>query len=137
MSDPATAVAAAPFVAVLEPYLVALASAVVSAAVPIAVAAFTRWTGVAIDKTMSDHLRDAAATEAGKLIAAASDNLATAQIDVKSLAVRDAVEAIADKLPDTVAKSGLTPDDLAVFVVGELGKLQARMTSAPASPSKA
>ena len=131
MSDPSTAVAAASFVAVLEPYLVALASAVVSAAVPIAVHAFTRWTGVQIDKTMSDHLRDAAATEAGKLVAQASDNLASAQIDVRSSSVRAAVEAISDKMPGTIAKSGLTPDDLAAFVVGEIGKLQARMTQAP------
>jgi len=136
MSNPATAVAAAPFVAAIEPYLVDLATLIVGGAVTLAAAAIHKWTGVAVSSTAVEAVRRAAATEAGKLVAAAADNLAARQINVESLLVKQASDALAERLPDLLKSAGITPDALDHLVAGEIGKLQAQMTSAPAaSPS--
>src|SRR5574337_1049676 len=128
MSNPATAVAAAPFVAAIEPYLVDLATLIVGGAVTLAAAAIHKWTGVAVSSTAVEAVRRAAATEAGKL--------AARQINVESLLVKQASDALAERLPDLLKSAGLTPDALDHLVAGEIGKLQAQMTSAPsASPS--
>ncbi len=51
MSDPATAVAAAPFIDAVMPYVVTATSAVVSYLAVQALATFSRWTGAKIDAT--------------------------------------------------------------------------------------
>ena len=130
MTDTATSVAAAPFVALLQPYLTAAVTALIAAAVPLAVSALSRMTGIALSQSALEQLRQAAECEAGKAVAAAADNLATAQIDMHSALVHDAADAIAARLPEVLRAAGVTPDALDHLIVGEIGKLQARMTVA-------
>jgi len=141
MTDTATAIAAAPFIALIEPYAVAIASAVMPILIGVAVNAFSKWTGVKIDAAHEAKIEAACATEAGKMIAAASDNLATKQIDVGSTPVLAAATKImsAEHLQAAIAATGATPERIAAIVAGEIGKLQATMTSTSpaAKPSAA
>ena len=133
MSD---TVSAASIVAILAPYAVSLMGAVIAAAVAFAARTFTRWTHIQIEHAALDKVTAAAQSEAGALVAAAADNLATTQIPVGSPIVADIVVKLAGAMPADLAAAGLTPDRVAVLVAGEIGKLQARMTSAtaPAKP---
>jgi|SRR5208337_867558 len=128
MSD--TAIAAAPLVALAEPYIAAIATAVVPVLIGIAVQAFARWAGVKVDAAYQAKIEAACATEAGKMIAAASDNLATKQIDVGSNIVARSVDKImdAEHLQDALRATGASPERVAAIVVGEIGKLQATMS---------
>ena len=129
MSDP-SAVGAAPFVAVLAPYLNALAVAVAPLLVAWALSLFRKWTGVQVDAAYEKRLEAAAATEAGKAIAAAEPGFANAVIPLGAPIVKQAVENIlsAEHLADVLAATGATPENVADLVAGEIGKLQARMT---------
>jgi hypothetical protein len=141
MTDSTTAVEAAPFVALAEPYFAAIASTAVPVLIGIAVNAFARWTGVKIDAAYQAKIEAAAATEAGKAVAAAADNLSSRQIDVGSKVVADAADKIMDAphLQEAIAATGATPERIAAIVAGEIGKLQATMTSTSpaAKPSAA
>ncbi|HZZ63819.1 MAG TPA: hypothetical protein VFE63_22090 [Roseiarcus sp.] len=136
MTDTATAVAAAPFVAALQPYLTAAATAFVGGAVTLAAGAIRKWTGLRVSQANVDAIRAAAQDEAGKAVAAAADNLATAKIDVGSPIVSAAADAIAARLPDVLKSSGVSPGDLDHIIAGEIGRLQASMTAVypPATP---
>jgi len=123
-----TAVAAAPFVAALQPYLTALATALVGGAVTLFARAFSKWTGVQVDAANFAAIQAAAETEAGKAVAAAADNLATQRITVDSPTVKEAADAIAVRLPDLLKASGVTPDQIDHLIAGEIGRLQATMT---------
>jgi hypothetical protein len=123
-------VAVAPFVAALQPYLTAAATAIVGGAITLAATTFRRWTGVQIDATNLAAVRAAAEDEAGKAVAAAEDNLATRNIDVSSQVVAEAARAIANRLPDELKASGVKPGDLNHMIAGAIGQLQAQMTVA-------
>ena len=123
-----TAVAAAPFVAALQPYLTALATALVGGAVTLFARAFSKSTGVQVDAANLAAIQAAAETEAGKAVAAAADNLATQRITVDSPTVKEAADAIAVRLPDLLKASGVTPDQIDHLIAGEIGRLQATMT---------
>lgn len=131
MSDPTAAVAAAPFVAAFEPYAIAIIGAVVTTFVGVGVSALQKWTGVHIDATMQATLANAAATEAGALVAQASDNLARRSINAGSPIVAEAAKRIQIALPDVINATGLTAAEVAQMVAGEIGKLQAQMTAQP------
>lgn len=137
MTDSATAVAAAPFIAALQPYLTAAATAIVGGAITLAAAAFHKWTGVQVDAANLAAIRAAAQDEAGKMVAAAEDNLASRKIDVDSGMVKEATDSVASRLPEVLKASGVTPDELDHLIAGALGQLQARMTVAPAPPAPA
>ena len=134
MTDTATAVAAAPLINALQPYIVAAVGAVVTYLTAQAVATFTRWTGAKIDAGYATAIEAAAANEAGKLVAGAVGNLASAQINVGSPGVASAANAIVGAssplLKKAVLATGLTPELAASLVVGQIGRLQATMTSA-------
>ena len=134
MTDTATAVAAAPLIAALQPYIVAAVGAVVTYLTAQAVASFSRWTGAKVDATYATAIEAAAANEAGKLVAGAVGNLATAQIDVRNPSVAYAANTIIAAsnplLKKAVAATGLTPELAASLIVGQIGRLQATMTSA-------
>ncbi len=111
------------------PVIVPIASAAVTALIAVAVNAFARWTGVKIDAAFEAKLQSTAATEAGALVAAASDNLATASIKIGDKNVADAANRIIAELPEIAHALGLSAADIQKYVVGEIGKLQARMTA--------
>jgi hypothetical protein len=128
MSD--TTIAAAPFVAALQPYLTAAATAIVGGAITLAAATFRKWTGVQVDAANLAAVRAAAEDEAGKAVAAAEDNLAARKIDVNSQVVAEAARAIANRLPEELKASGVNPGDLNHMIAGAIGQLQAQMTVA-------
>jgi len=129
MTDTAAAIGWGEIVRDLEPIFVPIVSAAVTALIAVAVNAFARWTAVKIDAAFEAKLQNAAANEAGALVAAASDNLATASIKVGDARVADAANRIIAELPQIAQALGLSPVDIQKFVVGEIGKLQARMTA--------
>ncbi len=124
-----TAIAAAPFIALAQPYAVAIAGVLVPALIGWGVNEFSKWTGVKIDAALEAKVQAAAGTEAGQLIAAASDNLATAKIHVGSPVVASAASNIAEKMPNILKALGLDEGHVKAMVAGEVGKLQAQMTS--------
>jgi len=128
MTDITNAIAAAPIVTALQPYITAVVGSAITALIGVAVAAFTKWTGVEVSAAYTEAIERAAATEAGKLIAGAADNLSNTSIPVGSPLVAEAVERIltADHLQKPIAATGMTPDRLASIVAGEIGKLQAQ-----------
>lgn len=126
MSD--TTIAATSLVADLQPYVVALAGAVVSASMAFGIALFSKWLGLKIDDATS---KDAEAYLVGlvqKAIAGASDNLATAKIDVHSTIVKALVDEALNYGPQALGKIGFGPDAIAARLVSIFGGLQASMT---------
>lgn len=134
MTDPSTAVAATPLVEALQPYVVAIVGALITAAGGILFAAL-KGVGVAVADAYQKQIEQACANEAGKLIAAAADNLAAKSITVGSPGIAAAANAIVAASSPVLAKAvtatGLTPERAASIILGQLGKLQAQMTSAP------
>ncbi len=133
MTDASASVSAAPLVADLEPYVSAAVAAVVGGLIALALALLRKLTGIVIQQAFVEQIERAAATEAGKAVAAAADNLANTQINVGSKLVADAANRIMTSatLKSAIDETGMTPDRLAAIVAGEIGKLQAAMTAAP------
>ncbi len=138
MTNSATAIAAGPIVEALRPIISAIVAATVGIAVTFGVALLKRWTGVTLQSTYVNSLRQAALTEAGVLIAEAADNLSSRSITVTSPAIAAAAARIATAMPEAVRAGGKTPEDLSRLVAGEVGKLQAHTTtvSVPMSTSR-
>jgi hypothetical protein len=137
MPDSSTVLSAAPAVAALAPIVRALVATIASGAVTFGVALFTRWTGVNVQAAYADTLRRAAQTEAGVLVAEATDNLSSRSITVTSPTVAAAASRIAADLPEAMAAVGMTPEALSRLVAGEIGKLQAQATAIAVPPSVA
>ena len=135
MSNSSAAIAVGPFVAALEPYIVSAVGAAIAGLISFGVALFTRWTGVTVQAAYAASLRQAAQTEAGVLIAEASDNLSSKSISVTSPAVAAAAQRIAAALPEAMQAVGMTPDALSRLVAGEIGKLQAQTLAVSAPPA--
>jgi hypothetical protein len=137
MNDTASVIAAGPIVETLRPILSAFVAAMVGVAVTFGVTLLKKWTGVTLQSTYVDSLRQAAQTEAGVLVAEATDNLSSRSITVTSPVIAAAAARIAAAMPEAVKAVGKTPEDLGRLVAGEVGKLQARATaiSVPTSTS--
>jgi hypothetical protein len=138
MTDSASTIAAGPIVEALRPAITAVVTTMVGVAVTFGAALLKRWTGVTLQSTYVDSLRQAAQTEAGILVAEAADNLSSRSITVTSPAITAAAARIAAAMPEAVRGAGKTPEDLGRLVAGEIGKLQAHATaiSVPSSISE-
>src|ERR1700679_3891852 len=138
MTNTASVIAIGPIVETLRPIITAFVTTIVGAAITFGVALLKRWTGVTLQSTYVDSLRQAAQTEAGVLVAEAADNLSSRSITVTSPSIAAAAARIATAMPDVVRAVGKTPEDLSRLVAGEIGKLQAHATaiSVPTSPSR-
>lgn len=134
MSDPST-ISAAPIVTVVAPYLVQLAMVLIPIAVAWLANEFRRRTGVQVQQAALDKIDATAEAEAGALIAAAANNLATDQIKVGSPIVASIALRMAAALPKELAAAGLTSDAVATMVAGKIGKLQASMTTVAPPPA--
>jgi hypothetical protein len=137
MTETTSVIAVGPIVETLRPIISAFVTAIVGVALTFGIALLRRWTGVTLQSTYVDSLRQAAQTEAGVLVAEASDNLSSRSITITSPAIAAAAVRIAAAMPETVRAAGKTPEDLGRLVAGEIGKLQAHATaiSAPTSIS--
>lgn len=126
MTDAAsTAIAVGPIVEALQPLITAVVTTVVGALAGLALVTWNRWLGKKTTEDQKDAVRKAAATEAGVMVAEASDNLAGRSINVASPAVAAAAARVIAVAPAAIALSGITPDQVARIVAGEIGKLQA------------
>jgi len=121
----------------LEPILIPIAVSAVGAAVTFAFATVSRWTGgkIAADAAFEAKVQAAAENEAGVLIAAASDNLATKSIKIGSPEASAVIAGVVNAIPELQTATGWTNERIAKVAVGAIGKLQASMTSA--APSQA
>ncbi len=137
MSDPTTAIAAAPLVAIIKPYLEVAVDAAITGLIGWGVLLVQKWTGVQIQASLVNSIKSAAATEAGRLVASAEDNLATKSINVGSPIVAQAVTNIQGRIPDVLKSAGATPETLGAIVAGEIGKLQASTVATPVIPPAA
>ncbi len=137
MTDTSSAVAAAPLVAAVAPYIVALAGIAVPALVGWGLAEVRKLTGIQVQKAASDTLDAMIEDEVGALVAAASDNLATTSIHIGSPLVAAIANKIVTAAPDVLAQAGVSPTAVAGMALGEIGKWQACMTavSPPAAPT--
>jgi hypothetical protein len=125
-------VATSSLVAVAEPYVVALIGVVVTAVGAFISAEIKRYTGLAVDQAILAKVETYIEDKAAQEIAAAADNLAHAQIDVKSPIVADIVSKIVAAIPAELNAVGLSPTAVAHKVAAAFGRLQASMTAAPA-----
>jgi hypothetical protein len=139
MSDPTAVVNVAPLIEALQPYISAIAGSVVLALGGLVFAAL-KGAGIAVASAYQTQIETACANEAGKLVAGALGNLATAQVNVGSPGIAAAANAIvsasAPALARAVSATGLTPELAASIIVGQIGKLQATMTSAAPAAAK-
>lgn len=124
MPDPASAIAVAPIISAVQPFLTAVATTLIGIAVPIACAKFAQWTGFSFQTAAVQRLTAEAQTEAGAAIAEAGDNLASRSIPIGHPIVVDAASRIVATLPAVMKAAGVTPDGVARMVAGEIGKLQ-------------
>lgn len=137
MTDTSTAVAAAPLVAAVGPYIVALAGVAVPALVGWGLAEVRKLTGIQVQKAASDTLDAMIEDEVGALVAAASDNLASVSIKAGSPIVAAIAGKIVAAAPSVLADAGLAPAAVAGMVHGEIGKWKASMTAAAPTPASA
>jgi hypothetical protein len=131
----ATTVSASPWVVIVVPIAQAIAYVIVTGLVALVAALIQRYVGVRIDQATQGKLDGYIESLVGAEIAKASDNLATAQIDVKSPIVKMIVDRVAADLPAEMQALGVTPAAVAAKAAGAFGKLQAQMTTiaAPAA----
>jgi hypothetical protein len=130
------AIAVGPIIETLRPIISAVVTATIGAAITLGVALLRRWTGVTLQSSYVDSLRQAAQTEAGVLVAEAVDNLSSRSITITSPGVAAAAARIADAMPEAVRAAGKTREDLGRLVAGEVGKLQVHVTAVSAPISR-
>ncbi len=124
-----TVIAASALVADAEPYVVALIGVVVTAFGALLSAEIKRYTGLAVDQALLAKVERYIEDKAAQKVAGAADNLAHAEIDVKSPIVAEIVAKIAAAIPSELKAVGLTPTAVAHKVAAAFGRLQATMTA--------
>jgi hypothetical protein len=130
-------IAAAPIVAALSPLVNAAVSGLVIGLGGIAFAALARLTGIAFTPDFQAKVEKAVQTEAGIIALGAEDGFSKLSIPVSSPIVAQAAVQVANSVPGALKAAGITPQMLTRMVAGELGKIQAQMsTSAPAPRAK-
>lgn len=131
----ADTIAAAPAVDFLSPFVNAVVGVVVPVVIAWGIVELRKLTGITLSAANADLLQNAAATEAGALVAGAEDNLAGSVITVSSPKIAQAAMNIEKSLPGVAKALGVTPDGVAKLVVGEVGKLQAAQSPPAAAPA--
>jgi hypothetical protein len=131
MTDPSTIVALAPIVNPLADYINTAVGSIAGLAVTTVCAYAVKYLHVTISQSFVDAATAEAKKQAGILISKATTSLATQSIDTHSSEVAVAANWAATQIPDVLKKAGMTPDDFAHTIVGELGK----MTAATAAPA--
>lgn len=147
MTDTPTAViAAAPIVDALQPLITALIAGVTTGIVGIILTVFNswkaRWTAESAEERAQDEadqklIADAVGNEAGKIAAKSLTNeFANKTFTLGSPEVTQAAQSIigakATNLKSALKSTGATPELVNSLVLGEVGKLQAKVTSVTA-----
>lgn len=139
MAQTSDTISVAPFVGYFTPFVVAVANALIALLIGWAATLYQRMTNMRISQAALETATSWAQTHAGAAILADSNNLAAVQLRTSSPLVQDIATQMGNAIPKVLAAAGVTPEGVALLVAGELGKLQASMTSAPApaAPLKA
>ncbi len=124
-----------PLVTWLQPFVSLVLQGLAGVLVTVLAAKLYSWFGVSTDATQVARFKSAAATEAGALVAQASDNLKNASLTVNDPRIVAAANAVIARIPSTAAAIGVTPDVAAKAVLGEVGKLQAAATAPTPVPT--
>lgn len=111
---------------ILQPVLTDAAGALASLAVAWGAYLLNRYVHVQVSATNIQVLKDAAATQAGAIVATASRNLQGEVVTSKNPLVTAAAGVIADqpKLQAAMEAEGITEASIAAWVAGEIGKIQ-------------
>lgn len=130
MTD-ANSISAAPFVAILAPYINVAVTALVGAAVTWFVALVHRWTGKDMASADQAKLRQAAQDAAGLVFANAEAGISSVSIHSSDPRIASAAAKVVALEPAIASLSGFTPDAFAHIVTAELGRLQAQAQVVP------
>lgn len=128
-----TTVNALPLYKILEPYLIMVVGLIVTTALGWIGSIIKARFGIELDASMNAKIQSAAMNAAGAVIAKAEGPIGNLSIDVRSPMVKDGVELLFQKVPDSIEHFGLTADQLAKLIQGKIGILQASAPS-PAKP---
>ena len=135
MTDPSSAVPVASLIADVAPYILALAGVIIPSLAGVAVAELKKITGIQVRQDAVDKLDGMIESAIGAEVAKASDNLATAQINVGSPIVSSLASKVVAALPAELNTLGITPTAVASKLTAEFGRLQASMTAVPVAPA--
>jgi hypothetical protein len=128
MTDSSTAISAAPLIAVVQPYVIAIAGVIIPAVLGWALNELRKLTGIQVQQAAVDKLNALIEDKVGAAVAAASDNLATRSIPVGSPLIADIAKQVLIAEPELAKQLSLQPGDVASMVAGEIGSWQASMT---------
>jgi hypothetical protein len=120
----------------IEPIVSYTVSAVLVAAMPYAIYLAQKYLHLQINAQAQATLQAAVSTEAGKLVAAAADNLVNKQVDVGSSIVAEATDSLLKRAPDILKNTGLTVNDVDHMIAGAIGAFQAGHPVPVATASK-
>ncbi len=124
-----TTVDAMPLVTALQPYLLAVVSALASALIGLVCAYVSKRLGIDVDQSNRDAIHAAAMTAAGGVLAKLNGDLATRKIDVGDPLVATGIAYVENQVPAALARFGLTPDAVEKIILGKIGQLQAQAFS--------
>lgn len=99
-----------PFIAEVLPYLLALFSAIITAAIAWATKKLTDWTGINIEAKHREALQSALLNGARATLARHTPH--NVVLDMKSVPIKEGVEFVLNSVPDAVRYFGLSPDDI-------------------------
>jgi hypothetical protein len=121
-----TEVAAEGIYNVLQPYLLAIVSVAATAIVGWLAELLRRKFNLDIDAAHREALQTALMNGAGLLIGKAGSAVAGKKLDLKSVALAEAVNYVLQAVPDAIRHFGITPEAVAE-------KLQAKLPQIPAN----
>lgn len=127
----------APFVSILQQWLLAIATACMPVLTYWAVQKLSAFLHVKVTETQEQRLESMAATQAGAIIAAGAAGISTEVIHVNDKRIADAVNALPAKAHDLADALGVTPEGLATMIQGKVGALQAVAPQTPPPPADA
>ena len=134
-NDPASAtIVAGTITSAVMPYILSALSVIIAAALTFLASAAHRYVGVTIQDTTIKEADTYLLGLAKKAVAAATDNLATAQINVHSPLVKALVNEAVQYGPEVLTKLGWGPDQIASKLASAFGGLQASMTRVDPMP---
>lgn len=105
---------------VLQPYLVAIVSVLAAAIAGWLAELLRRKFNLDIDAAHRDALQTAIANGAGLLIGKAASSLADKKLDLKSVALAEAVNYVLQAVPDAIRHFGITPEAVAEKIRAKL-----------------
>ena len=135
MTD-ANSIPLAPIVAILDPYIQAVVTALVGLAVTYFIALVHRWQGKAMANADQAKLRQAAKDAAGIVIANAEAGISNVSIHSNDPRIAAAASKVIAMAPGVAAITGFTADAFSHLITAEVGRLQAQAQAPIPAPTQ-